>query len=423
MNSNYLDTTSAISIQGVSKCYQSGAGFDQRLGEDMLRRLKRWVGRGPVLAPPVWALRDIDLEIAQGSVLGIIGHNGAGKSTLLKLLAGITQPTAGRIVLRGQRTSILEIGTGFHPDLTGRQNVALAAAVAGLPSRELRSRFDAIVDFSGIAGAIDQPVKHYSSGMYLRLAFSVAFHTNSDILLLDEVLSVGDLEFRMRSAEKVREIAASGATVVLCSHELPAISKLCTEAVILSQGRVQDKGRPKDIVERYVSGYFDRKHPAQGQDGRSPWPQHPDFELLAVSIRAQGKEEGAPITKEDFIEFQFDYRKSSAGKEIGLYLIISEYDNFLFSDCGQFRAAYPMSEQGPGVYAVRTVLPPYLLNAGSYYVHLQIGREYRLVFSMNYVQKFTVELPAWECDMPWNGGTQLTPLRLQLDWKLERLGN
>jgi lipopolysaccharide transport system ATP-binding protein len=412
--------TTAISIQGVSKCY-TGSRRSERIGEALVQGVKRWLGRGPAAPAPIWALKELNLDIAPGTVLGLIGHNGAGKSTLLKLLAGITQPTTGRILLRGQRTSILEIGTGFHPDLTGRQNVELAAAIAGLPSRVLRSRFDEIVDFSGIAAAIDQPVKQYSSGMYLRLAFSVAFFTNSDILLLDEVISVGDLDFRMRSAEKVREIAASGATVVLSSHELAAVSSLCTQVLILEQGHMKAIGPPKEIVDRYMSTYFDKRQQAHGQPGTSVWPRHAEVELLAIQVRAQGKAADAPITKADDIEILIDYRKHSDGIEIGIFLIVSLFDQNLLSDSIQFQEGREMTQQAAGDYQLKATIPAHLLNVGTYYIHLKFGVELRLLLEINYLAKFTVELPAWEVGASWNRGTPITPLRPKLGWELKGL--
>lgn len=414
-----MDSTAAISIQGVSKCY-AGRRFGQRIGDELAAGLQRLLGRGPAAPEPIWALHALDLDIAPGTVLGLIGHNGAGKSTLLKLLAGITPPTTGRILLRGQRTSILEIGTGFHPDLTGRQNVALAAAIAGLPSRVMRARMDEIIAFSGIGGAIDQPVKQYSSGMYLRLAFSVAFFSNSDILLLDEVISVGDLEFRMRSADKVREIAASGATVVLSSHELPAVSSLCTQVLILEQGRMKDIGPPKEIVERYMSAYFDKRQAAAGTTAAVTWPSHPAVALLQVHAHAQGKPPGEPITKEDAIVIAIDFEQLQAGVEIGIMLIVSLFDQYLISDSAQFRRGYEMVPQDVGRYRLQTVIPAHLLNTGTYYIHLNFGIDYALVLPLTYVHKFIVEASAWEAGTVWNKSTQLTPLRPVLEWELVR---
>lgn len=408
-----MEQLPAISLQGVSKCYAGTRRRNERISEDIITGLKRLVGRGPATAPPIWALREFSLDIQPGTVLGLIGHNGAGKSTLLKLLAGITQPTTGRITLRGQRTSILEIGTGFHPDLSGRQNVELAAAIAGLPAKELRKRFDAIVDFSGIGGAIDQPVKQYSSGMYLRLAFSVAFFTDSDILLLDEVISVGDLDFRMRSAEKVREIAASGATVVLSSHELTAVTSLCTQVLILEKGEVKAIGPPKDIVERYMSTYFDKRQLGTGLDGRV-WPTHPEVSLLGVRTHAAGKSPGEPITKEDEIVILVDYRKHSAGIELGIMLIVSLFDQYLLSDSSQFRKEFQMAEQAPGDYQMEARIPADLLNTGTCYIHINFGINYQLILPLSYVQKFVVETPDWERSAAWNQGNQLTPLRPKL---------
>jgi lipopolysaccharide transport system ATP-binding protein len=200
-----------------------------------------------------WALRDVSFEVKEGEVLGIIGRNGAGKSTLLKILSRITEPTEGRVLLRGRVASLLEVGTGFHPELTGRENVFLNGAILGMTQQEIRKKFDEIVAFAEVDKFLDTPVKHYSSGMYVRLAFAVAAHLEPEILIVDEVLAVGDAKFQKKCLEKMRNVATDGRTILFVSHNMSALSQLTTRAVLLSQGIVDCFGTPLDVIERYFS--------------------------------------------------------------------------------------------------------------------------------------------------------------------------
>lgn len=200
-----------------------------------------------------WALKDVSFEVKRGEVLGIIGRNGAGKSTLLKVLSRITEPTAGRVVLDGRVASLLEVGTGFHPELTGRENIFLNGAILGMSKAEIRRKFDEIVDFSGVEKFLDTPVKRYSSGMYVRLAFAVAAHLEPEILIVDEVLAVGDAEFQKKCMGKMEDVAKGGRTVLLVSHNLGQIRSLCSSALFLKAGSVALQGTPHEAVSLYES--------------------------------------------------------------------------------------------------------------------------------------------------------------------------
>lgn len=201
-----------------------------------------------------WALRDVSFEIGCGEIVGVIGRNGAGKSTLLKILSRITEPTEGRAIVRGRLASLLEVGTGFHPELSGRENIFLNATILGMTRREIKSKLDEIIAFAGVERFIDTPVKHYSSGMYVRLAFAVAAHVDADVLLVDEVLAVGDAEFQRRCLGRMGEVAKSGRTVLLVSHALETLGRLCRRSLWLDGGRVLDFGETSEIARRYLSG-------------------------------------------------------------------------------------------------------------------------------------------------------------------------
>jgi lipopolysaccharide transport system ATP-binding protein len=201
----------------------------------------------------VWALKEINFEVKRGEVLGIIGKNGAGKSTLLKILSQVTAPTKGQVKIKGRIASLLEVGTGFHPELTGRENIFLNGAILGMTKAEIRRKFDEIVDFSGVERYIDTPVKRYSSGMYVRLAFAVAAHLESEILIVDEVLAVGDVEFQKKCMGKMKNVSAGGKTVLFVSHNMTAIRMLCSNGILLANGKLYAYGKIEDVIGKYIS--------------------------------------------------------------------------------------------------------------------------------------------------------------------------
>jgi lipopolysaccharide transport system ATP-binding protein len=246
-------TDAAVSIQHLSKRYRIGAAA--RRDYDTLReRLAGAFRRATVgESAEIWALRDVTFDIAPGEALGLIGHNGAGKSTLLKILSRITEPSEGQAILHGRVASLLEVGTGFHPELTGRENIFVNGAILGMSRDEIRRNFDAIVAFAEIEQFLDTPVKRYSSGMFVRLAFAVAAHLTPEILLVDEVLAVGDVEFQRRCLGRMNEVARSGRTVVFVSHNLDSIERLCTRAVLLRRGQVANFGPAREVVAAYLS--------------------------------------------------------------------------------------------------------------------------------------------------------------------------
>lgn len=199
-----------------------------------------------------WALKNIDLSIKEGEIVGIIGPNGSGKSTLLKVLAGVTYPTKGTISVRGRVASLLELGTGFHQELTGSENIFLYGSILGISSSDIKNKFSEIVSFAGVEEFIDTPVKHYSSGMYVRLAFSVSTHLDFDILLLDEVLAVGDAQFQQKSLAKIKEIVGQNKTVVIVGHNLESMIGLCQKLVLINKGKIEKVGDPKKIIDYYL---------------------------------------------------------------------------------------------------------------------------------------------------------------------------
>ena len=257
---------SLIKVENLSKQYRLGVVGTGTLSHDLNRWWKKAMGKeDPYLkigevndrsqkssSDYVWALKDVNFEVKQGEVLGIIGRNGAGKSTLLKILSQITQPTSGEIRLKGKVASLLEVGTGFHPELSGRENIFLNGAILGMRKAEIQKKFDEIVDFSGVEKFIDTPVKRYSSGMYVRLAFAVAAHLEPEILIVDEVLAVGDAEFQKKCLGKMKDVSGQGRTVLFVSHNLHAVSNLCTKGVLLIDGKISINGSIEECIKKYI---------------------------------------------------------------------------------------------------------------------------------------------------------------------------
>lgn len=237
--------TIAISVAEVSKLFRLQK---QRTFKELLPAL----AGGQKAVESFWALQNINLKIKKGETVGIIGPNGAGKSTLLKLMAGVTQPTKGKITINGRIAPLIELGAGFHPELTGRENIFLNGIILGLSKKEVTDKFSEIVDFAELWDFIDQPIKHYSSGMYLRLAFSVAVHTKPEVLLIDEILAVGDESFRKKCFKRMEEFKKAGVTIILVSHALGQIQEFCSRAIYLNEHRVIADGEVKEVTEKYL---------------------------------------------------------------------------------------------------------------------------------------------------------------------------
>jgi len=245
----------AIRVRGVWKSYTiaSNAPWHTTLGDALIDRLKNPFRK--IKKETFWALKDVSFELNKGDTVGIIGRNGAGKSTILKILSRITEPTKGEIELYGRIGSLLEVGTGFHQELTGRENVYLNGAILGMRKREIDKHFDAIVDFAGVEKFLDTPVKRYSSGMYVRLAFAVAAHLDCEIMVVDEVLAVGDSEFQNKCLGKMKDVATSGRTVLFVSHNMQAVSLLCNKAIFLKQGSISYQGATQTAITEYINNF------------------------------------------------------------------------------------------------------------------------------------------------------------------------
>ena len=367
----------AIKVENLAKLYQIGAQKNGSLRETLAGGLRKIVSSGK--AKPTndfWALNDVSFEIKPGEAVGIIGKNGAGKSTLLKILSRITEPTKGRIEINGRVSSLLEVGTGFHPELTGRENVFLNGTIMGMTRREIKAKFDEIVDFSGVEQFIDTPVKFYSSGMYVRLAFAVAAHLEPEILIIDEVLAVGDAEFQKKCLGKMGEVAGQGRTVIFVSHSLAAISTLCKYGVLLHRGEVAYVGDIHKAVQKYILS-------ARYATAEKIWENEaeaPGNDIVKItSVRILYREAvcgSIPISDDFYVEIKFTTLQPECRLSIGLQL-------FDKSDVGVLASvnwASASSNTDPltntvfpaGKFKTRCRIPGNLLNEGSFYINAVI---------------------------------------------------
>ena len=355
-----------VQAEGLGKRYRLGAGAGKSLREALVQRVR--TVRRP--RPEVWALRNVDLEVGLGEAVGVLGRNGAGKSTLLKLLSRITEPTEGVARTRGRVAAMLEVGTGFHSELTGRENVYLNAAILGMGRRDVQRRFDDIVAFAGFERFVDTPVKRYSSGMQLRLAFSVAAHLEPDILVVDEVLAVGDAEFQRRCLGRMAEAEREGRTIVFVSHDLEAMARLCPRAVWLDAGRVRDQGPTGAVVDAYLQdGLADAAPSLRPVD-----PERPVTLRSVLTCARDGR--AAPVLRRDepfAVELRLAVPRPVPGLDVAVFVETVRgtrvFDEALSDGHGTGSFA------GAGEYRVRLDVPP-VLNAGDYVVGVWAGTAY-----------------------------------------------
>jgi lipopolysaccharide transport system ATP-binding protein len=428
--------TTAISVKNLGKRYQIGAAetkFRYNMLRDVLvdtvyapvRLVKALVGKSDRRANKnfIWALNDISFDLEEGRVLGIVGRNGAGKSTLLKILSRVTEPTKGTVSVRGRVGSLLEVGTGFHPELTGRENIYMNGAILGMKRAEIDKKFDEMVDFSEVGQFIDTPVKRYSSGMYLRLAFAVAAHLEPEILVVDEVLAVGDAEFQRKCLGKMNDVAQQGRTVLFVSHNMSAILRLTQEALVLKKGQLIKRAPTPEAVDFYLAS-------GQAETGERIWDRDDiradaaPFTPVALRIKDRtGKivdtvRSTEPIT----IEWEYQLDAPITGLRLGLYLntMRGEYvfTTFDTDDAKQFDQ---FGARQAGRYVSRCVVPADFFNEGRYYLGVNA--------SSFGVKRYFMDENAISFNVDISGapGTQWPelrqgPIRPRLNWQIEKLG-
>lgn len=351
----------AIKVENLGKKFVIGHRVEGDLRESFSRRLGRLVGGGRGGSrQEFWALKDVSFDVKQGEAVGIIGRNGAGKSTLLKILSRITYPTAGRFEINGRVSSLLEVGTGFHAELTGRENIYLNGTILGMRRSEIRRKFDAIVDFSGVEKFIDTPVKHYSSGMKVRLAFSVAAHLEPEILIIDEVLAVGDAEFQKKCLGKMDEVSkGEGRTVLFVSHNMAAIETLCDNAFVLSEGQIKYAGIVGDAVAHYLNQTMPPSLSSSMWNKDKREPDKP-LEIVKVGYSLNGRQPDLVLVLETTVESQHAHQPAFLAFDIcgeddtPVFQAIPSDKPFIKYTAGMqmFRTEINLPSLIPGVYKV-----------------------------------------------------------------------
>ncbi len=321
----------------------------------------------------VWALKNINFDVQQGEVLGIIGRNGAGKSTLLKILSKTTTPTTGSIKIKGRIASLLEVGTGFHPELTGRDNIFLNGAILGMTKKEIKNKFDEIVDFAGVERYIDTPVKRYSSGMYVRLAFGVAAHLEPEILIVDEVLAVGDAEFQKKALGKMKEVSEKGGrTVLFVSHNLAAVQQLCTRAIVMQNGENCFEGSQYDAVNFYQNANKKNNFFDSGT-GKTEQVGNENIQVLNFNVSAL---KGDSISVSSGFEFVLEFFNNKANINLDATFELKKDEELVVFHHGALITTNKDSKIGK--YTVSGIIPPYYLNAGVYCFSLIFGENQRI---------------------------------------------
>jgi len=402
-------TSTAIELQGVAKRYRLGQhhGTGTDLRETIAGTVRRIRRSAPPAVQEVWSLRDVTFSVDQGTALGVIGPNGAGKSTLLKIINSITTPTHGRCRTRGRVGSLLEVGTGFHGELTGRENTFLNGAILGMSRQEVKRRLDDIVEFAGLERFMDTPVKRYSSGMYLRLGFSIAAHMEAEILLVDEVLAVGDAEFQRKCLGKMDEVERSGRTVLFVSHNLDAMARLCATSVWLDQGRVRGHGPTGQIIDAYM-----RSTAAPQSRGvtREIDPTLP-AQIVGVSLAAEDGTETVTLTTRAAAWIRFDIIVNDALPGLDVSCLVATRSGTsligeLLSDAGAANISTP------GRYRVGCRLPAVLV-PGEYVISVWMGTAYETVEQLDDLLGFTVEGD--------DQGRKRRLVKLSTDWQVARM--
>ncbi len=365
-----------IHVEDLSKQYQIGTreAHYETLRESLMKTLRGQRRRGP--AEFIWALRDVTFDAMPGDVIGVIGRNGAGKSTLLKILSRITEPTTGRIELYGRVGSLLEVGTGFHPELTGRENILLNGAILGMRRAEILRKFDEIVAFAEVEKFIDTPVKRYSSGMYLRLAFAVAAFLESEILLVDEVLAVGDANFQKKCLSKMRDVSTSGRTIFFVSHNMAAVEALCNRCLFISQGQLVADSSPHELIAKYLAAEAVPENAVRDLTSHPNRPGGMKPLMQAVSLRSQSGLPAAAIRMGEGLSIQLDFSGTRPFRPNINITVKNHFGVSVFSICTRVQKQFQTAEAITAGSIVSHIRDLPLLE-GTYSLDIYLGEEYQ----------------------------------------------
>lgn len=374
----------AIRVDRISKCYPlsrlaGDRNFSEQVKYHLGKMARTLAGRsGSASGNDFWALRDVSFEVQPGEVVGFVGRNGAGKSTILKVLSRIVEPTGGRAEVRGRLGSLLEVGTGFHPELTGRENIFLNGSILGMSRREIRAKFDEIVAFSDMESFLDTPVKRYSSGMFVRLAFAIAAHLQPEVLIVDEVLAVGDASFQKKCLGKMQDVSREGRTVLFVSHDLTAVRRLCTRAILLSQGQVVTIGPTADVVSEYLARESVLTPPGQTVDLR-PLRRKGTKSVRFTEITFDGGPDGAPVFSGGPLHARMKLDAETPTVADSLSVTIFDRTGFRLVHADTVKLDRPIALQ-PGSNSVQMAIKAVQLQPGTYTLGLSVGQWPETVF-------------------------------------------
>jgi lipopolysaccharide transport system ATP-binding protein len=365
-----------------------------------------------------WALKDVSFEVKQGDRIGIIGRNGAGKSTLLKILSRITEPTTGRITIKGRVASLLEVGTGFHPELTGRENIYLNGAILGMSRGEIKRKFDVIVAFAEVEKFLDTPVKHYSSGMYVRLAFAVAAHLEPEILVVDEVLAVGDVAFQKKCLGKMEEVAKDGRTVLFVSHNMGAITNLCQSSIFLNNGQIRFTGSASEVVSKYLDSVTERDG---GEVFLKKTSSPAYFTKIAILNFNDEPTETVDLTSEFKIYFEYDVLRPIVGLEVS-FSLFDKYGSFIFYSGISKSPNFINRDHQPGHYIAEVYIPPEFLAPGIYTLTIGLDQPNIYLFDLrdNVIGFSVVDSGSREY---LYAGHDIGSILVNFEWITKRTGN
>ena len=394
-----------LEIKKISKMYRLGVINSTTLSDDIKRFWFKIRGKeDPLLkigeennrlqegGKYVWALEDINLDINEGEVVGIIGKNGAGKSTLLKLLSKVTRPTKGKIVAKGKTASLLEVGTGFHQELTGRENIFLNGAILGMTKKEISSKINEIIDFSGCKRYIDTPVKRYSSGMFVRLAFAVAAYLEPDILIVDEVLAVGDADFQKKAIGKMKDISNKGGrTVLFVSHNMSSIKALCSRAVLLENGKLIKDGNPEKVINYYLNNSAKISYEKKWQ--KDERPSNASFSINRIWLSDIQKKPINSLNVDESFLVNIDFEVIKNNSKVGLNVILHDNNQkILSSSINNHEKNFYNQKHSKGLYTSNCKIPGLLFNAGIYFISVYIfGANFRNAKMIEYVLKIELQ--------------------------------
>ncbi|MBV9925982.1 MAG: ABC transporter ATP-binding protein [Acidobacteria bacterium] len=414
-----------IKVEDLGKQYRVGrraAAYDslrEAVAGTLRAPFRRRGGGGE--GDTFWALKGVSFEVAQGEVLGLVGRNGAGKSTLLKVLSRITEPTEGRVALYARVASLLEVGTGFHPELTGRENVFLNGAILGMRRAEIKRKFDEIVAFSEIDKFIDTPVKRYSSGMYVRLAFAVAAHLEPEILIIDEVLAVGDVSFQKKCLGKISSVAQQGRTVLFVSHNMVAVKAMCDRAILLHQGGIEAEGPPARVVNSYLgAGRVSRAEILWGDPRQAPGAD--PFRLRAVRVRNAVGDVSSELSSDEPFSIEVEYENLAPGSSLGATVLVFNSEGVhVFSTLSNREPNWHGRAFPEGVFKSACRVPGNLLPDGRFDVSVLVwANNYAVSHREDYVVEFEIhDTAAARADYfgGWAG-----VIRPALEWETQHVG-